>query len=113
MAHADSANFRGNFIKEMHGDKKCPFNGVISYSRVWRKNAQKQGLEYEKDLCFLNCIKLSGSSKAQWKKMPTKRYPPDSSEEREDDELMEEPREEVEEVVPVEHSLMLRSWRKR
>jgi len=37
------------------------------------------------------------------------RYPPDSSEEREDDELMEEPREEVEEVVPVEHSLMLRS----
>lgn len=75
MAHADSANFRGNFNKEMHGDKKCPFNGVISYSWVWRKNAQKQGLEYEKHLCFLNCVKLSGSSKAQWKKMPQKTLP--------------------------------------
>ena len=29
----------------MHRYKECPFSGVTSYSRIWRKGAGKQGLE--------------------------------------------------------------------
>ena len=31
----------GDFGGQIHRDKLCPFNSVISYGRVWRKDAGK------------------------------------------------------------------------
>ena len=42
MEGVDSVRrIRGNFSKQMRGDKQCPFSGVTNYGRVLRKGAGK------------------------------------------------------------------------
>ena len=37
--------YGSDFGRQMGEDKKCPFNGVTNYGRVWRKGAEKRVLE--------------------------------------------------------------------
>ena len=52
---ADSVRFWGDFGIQMRSDKECPFNGVTNYSRVWRKAAEKRGLECNTFLATTRC----------------------------------------------------------
>ena len=35
------------FVCVLHGDKECPFSGIISSGRVWKEGAGKRGAECE------------------------------------------------------------------
>ena len=39
---ADANTSRDDLGRQMRENKKCPFSGVTSYGRVWRKDAGKQ-----------------------------------------------------------------------
>ena len=43
MEGVDSVRLtRGDFGKQIRGDKQCPFSGVTNYGQVWRKGAGKR-----------------------------------------------------------------------
>ena len=37
--------FTSDFGRQTRGDQECPFGGVTSYGRIWRKGAGKRGVE--------------------------------------------------------------------
>ena len=46
------------FVCVLHGDKECPFSGIISSGRVWKEGAGKRCLECVVVLFVCVCVRV-------------------------------------------------------